>query len=277
MRPDLPRVFEVHDSMPKAPTRDIITYYEEAGSGDPLLMIMGLSGDLQAWALQVPVLSKHFRVITYDNRGAGRSSAPDRPYSIAQMAGDAVALLDQLGIQRAHVLGFSMGGYIAQELAITHPDRVSKLILLATAAEIDGYGRTAVRSWMDSARSNLSREQIVRQRSLFLYSAELLDDADRYERAVLNNLANPYAQADVGFLRQAEAILDWDASTRSSAIKSPTLVVAGKEDILVPARNSEKLAKLIPGATLQVLSGGHVGCIEFPHEYNEAFLGFLQG
>lgn len=261
--------------MPKAPTRDIITYYEEAGKGEPLLLIMGLGGDLQGWALQVPELAKHFRVITYDNRGAGRSSAPDRPYSIRQMAGDAAALLDHLGIEKAHVLGFSMGGYIAQELVLNYPNRVGRLALLATAAAIDGYGRAVVRAMMDIRRSNMSREQVVRALAPFLYSPELLDDEDRYERAILNSVNNPYAQSDVGFLRQAEAILGFDAADRAAGIKHPTLVAVGKDDILVPPRNSEKLASLIPGATLKKLSGGHIGCIEYPREYNETFIEFF--
>jgi pimeloyl-ACP methyl ester carboxylesterase len=263
--------------MPKAPTRDIITYYEEAGSGDPLLLIMGIGGDLQGWALQVPELSKHFRVIAYDNRGAGRTSAPDRPYSIRQMADDACTLLDHLGIAKAHVLGFSMGGYIAQELVLNHPERVNRLILLATAPSIDGFGRAVVRSLMDIRRSNMSREQVVRALAPFLYSPELLDDDDRFERAILNSVNNPYAQSDVGFLRQAEAILGFEAADRLKAVKSPTLVVVGKDDILVPPRNSEKLARLVPGAALKVLSGGHIGCIEYPKEYNETFIEFLSG
>jgi 3-oxoadipate enol-lactonase len=261
--------------MPKVPTRDIITYYEEHGSGEPLLMIMGLGADLQAWALQVPALAKHFRVITYDNRGVGRSSSPDRPYAIPQMADDAIALLDALGIAKAHVLGISMGGYIAQELVLNHAARVEKLILMATAADIDGYGRVAVKNYINIRRSNMSREQIVRLHSQLLYSPEMLDDDDRYERAVLNTLANPYAQADHAFLRQAEAILGFDASDRLGAVKSPTLVITGKDDILVPPRNGQKLAKLIPGAQHKQLSGGHLGCLEYPHEYNEAILEFL--
>jgi pimeloyl-ACP methyl ester carboxylesterase len=214
-------------------------------------------------------------VITYDNRGAGRTSAPDRPYSIAQMAEDANALLDELGIASAHVLGFSMGGYIAQELALAHPGKVEKLILLATAADIDGYGRTVVKNLIEVRRSNMSREQVVRNTSPFLYSPELLDDADRYERAIQNNLANPYAQQDHAFIRQATAILGFDAADRLSAIKNKTLVVCGKEDILVPPRNAERLAKFIAGAERKTLSGAHLGCIEFPHEYNEAFIEFL--
>ncbi|MGI8925161.1 MAG: alpha/beta fold hydrolase [Tepidiformaceae bacterium] len=261
--------------MPTAPIRDLIMYYEEQGSGDPLVLIMGLGGDLQAWALQVPQLSRHFRVITFDNRGAGRTSAPDRPCSIAGMAEDVAALMDHLGIAKAHVLGFSMGGYIAQEFALAYPKRLDRLILLATAPDIDGYGRAVVKNWIDVRRSSMSREQVVRLTSTWLYSAELLDDEARYERSVLNSLNNPYAQQDHAFIRQAQAVLAFDARERLSAIQAPTLVVAGREDILVPPRNSARLAKLIPNATLLELSGAHLGCIEFPAEYNQAFLEHL--
>ncbi|MBA4181358.1 MAG: alpha/beta hydrolase [Anaerolinea sp.] len=261
--------------MPNAPIRDIMTYYEEAGSGDPLILVMGLGGDLQAWALQVPALSKHFRVITFDNRGAGRTSAPDKPYSIVGMADDLAALMDRLEIPEAHILGWSMGGYIAQEFAIKYPARVEKLILLATAANIDGYGRAVLTSWINARRSNLSREQWQRFMAPYVYSPGLLDDRERFERAILNGVNNPYAQQDHGFLRQADAILAFDASDRLGNVKAPTLVVGAKDDVLVPVRNAEKLAKLIPGATLKVLDGGHAGALEYPNEYNAAFLEFL--
>jgi len=261
--------------MPIVPIRDIMTYYEEAGSGDPLVLVMGLGGDMQAWALQAPALAKHFRVITFDNRGSGRTSSPDKPYSIAGMADDLAALLDSLGVPKAHILGWSMGGYIAQEFALKYPARVNKLILLATAASIDGYGRTIVRNWINVRRSNMSREQIARLTATWLYGSELFDDEARFERAIANSVANPYGQQDHAFIRQAQAVLGFDASDRLANIKAETLVIGCEEDILVPPRNSEKLAKLIPGAALKTMSGGHAGCIEYPNEYNAAFLEFL--
>ena len=261
--------------MPSTPIRDIITYYEEAGSGEPLILVMGLSGDIQAWALQVPTLAKYFRVITYDNRGAGRTSAPDKPQSIATMANDLAALMDHLAISRAHILGWSMGGYIAQEFAIKYPAKVEKLALVTTAPNIDGYGRAVLNSWINAKRSNLSREQWYRFTAPYLYSAALLDDPARFEAAIANSASNPYAQQDHAFIRQAEACLAFDASDRLSAVKSQTLVVGSKDDVLVPARNSEKLASLLTGSTLKILQGGHAGLIEYPNEYNTAFLEFL--
>src|SRR4029434_10952353 len=107
--------------MPKVKVNGVELHYVESGSGDPLLMIMGFGGDHQAWAFQVPALAEGYRVITFDNRGAGQSEGPDVAYSTAMMADDAVGLLDVLRIERAHVLGVSMGGMIAQELALNHP------------------------------------------------------------------------------------------------------------------------------------------------------------
>ena len=261
--------------MPDATIRDIITYYEEAGSGDPLILIMGLGGDLQAWALQAPALAKHFRVITFDNRGSGRTSSPDRPCSIAGMADDLAALMDHLGIASAHILGFSMGGYIAQEFALKYPARVNRLILLATAAHIDGYGKNIVKSWIDVRRSNMSREQVVRLTAAWLYGPELFDDEARFERAVQNSASNPYAQQDHAFIRQAQAVLGFDVRERVAGITQQTMVIGCKDDILVPPRNAEKLAALLPKGTLKILPGGHVGCIEYPNEYNTAFMEFL--
>ncbi len=261
--------------MPYVPTRDIITYYEEAGSGEPLVLIRGLGSDLQAWALQVPALAKHFRVITYDNRGAGRTGSPDKPYSVAGMAEDLAALLGELKVEKASILGYSMGGMIAQEFALKYPAKVDKLILLATSSRLDGYVRTVIGNLISIRRSNMSREQVVRASAPFIYSAALLDDTERYERAIQANVDNPYSQQDHAFIRQAQAILAFEAASRVSGIKAQTLVVTNHEDTLIPPRHGEALAKAIPGAKLRPLEAGHAGVIEHPNEHNTAFLEFL--
>ena len=124
--------------MPNATIRELDMYYEVAGSGEPLLLIMGLGADLNAWVRQTPVLSTRYRTVTIDNRGVGRSSKPPGPYSTAQMADEAAGLLDHLGVERAHVLGVSMGGMIAQEVALRHPRRVGTLTLVCTYAAPGG-------------------------------------------------------------------------------------------------------------------------------------------
>ncbi len=261
--------------MPTAPIRDINMYYEDSGSGDPLVLIGGLGADAQSWALQVPVLARHFRVITMDNRGSGRTSAPDKPYSIAGMADDVAGLLDHLGIAKANVLGFSMGGAIAQEFALKYPARVEKLILMNAAPYADGQVAAIIKNWINVRRSNMSREQAQRFIAPFLYSAELIDDQDRYERAILNSVSNPYAQQDHAFIRQAQALLAFDTRDRLATVKAETLVVSAAEDILIPSRNQERIVKLLPKAKHVTLAGGHAGFIEHAAQYNAAILEFL--
>jgi pimeloyl-ACP methyl ester carboxylesterase len=262
--------------MPTVETGDIATYYEEAGSGVPLVIICGLSADLQVWRFQVPELSKRVRVICYDNRGAGRTSAPDQPYTISGMADDLAVLMDRLHIESAHVLGWSMGGLIAQAFALAHPRRLRRLILVATLTQPDGFVRLAVRNWMNIRRSDMSFEQIARFVSRYNFSPPFYDDETTYEKIVQIIATNPYAQKVHAFLRQAEALLACDSGGSAKGIAAPTLVLAGVHDNLIPPYHSERLAEAIPGATYKALSGAHAGFLEFPNEYNRAILDFLQ-
>ena len=262
--------------MPTVETGDIATYFEEAGTGEPLILICGLNADLQVWRFQIPELSKRFRVICYDNRGAGRTSAPDQPYSIAGMAEDLATLMDRLRIDTTHLLGWSMGGLIAQAFALSHPRRVRKLILMSTTARPDGFLRLAVRNWMNIRRSDMPFEQIVRFMSRWSYSPALYDNEPLYEKFIQVMATNPYAQKAHAFLSQAEALIAYDPRDAATNIRAQTLVLVGVHDNLVPPYNSERLAKSIPGATLKVLSGAHVGFVEFPDEYNAAIAGFLE-
>lgn len=262
--------------MPTFETGDIATYCEEAGAGEPLILICGLSADLQAWRFQIPELSKRFRVICYDNRGAGRTNAPDQPYSIAGMAEDLAALLDRLRIDTAHLLGWSMGGLIAQAFALAHPRRVQKLILVATMVRPDGFVRLAIRNWMNVRRSDMSFEQTARFVSRWSYSPALYDNESLYEKFIQVIATNPYAQKAHAFLRQAEALLAYDPGDAATAIRAQTLVLVGAHDNLIPPYHSERLAKSIPGAMLKVLRGAHAGFVEFPDEYNAEIARFLE-
>jgi 3-oxoadipate enol-lactonase len=261
--------------MPSVKTGDIVTYYEEAGSGEPLILICGLSADLQVWRFQLPELSKRLRVICYDNRGAGRTSAPDEPYSIAGMADDLAALLDHLRIDSAHILGWSMGGLIAQQFALTRPQRVRKLILVSTTSQPDGFVRLAIKNWMNIRRSDMPFEQIARFQSRWGYSPAFFDNEQAYEKLVHTMATNPHAQKAHAFLRQADALLAHKMGDAASGIRAQTLVIAGVHDNLIPPYHSESLAKTIPGATLKVLDAAHTGFVEFPDVYNRAILDFL--
>src|SRR5581483_8431240 len=133
--------------MPTARVNDIAMYYVEAGAGEPLVLVMGLGGDHLAWGFQLRPFAERYRVIAFDNRGAGRTDAPDVPYTTPLMASDTLALMDTLGIERAHVLGVSMGGMIAQEMALAAPERIHTLHLACTLARPDTYLRALLDAW----------------------------------------------------------------------------------------------------------------------------------
>jgi pimeloyl-ACP methyl ester carboxylesterase len=263
--------------MPTFTRNGFSTWYEDTGSGDPIVFICGLSADLQVWRFQVPELGKTHRVITYDNRGAGRSDAPDEPYAIAQMADDLVALLDHLGVDRAAIAGWSMGGVIAQTLALAHPQRVARLLLLGSFAAPDGYLAAAISNWVNVRRSNMSYEQVVRHVARLVYSPALANKPQAYEAFIQAMLSNPFRQTEHGFFRQAAALLAYAAPDRLGELAAPTTVLVGEHDQLTPPYLSMKLAQAIPGARLQVLPAGHSGFVERPDDWTTAIRDALAG
>jgi len=261
--------------MPRLQTRDIVINHEEQGRGDPLLLIGDLGADLRAWALTAPALARHLRVITFDNRGSGLTSAPDSPYTVEQMADDAAGLLAALGVAKAHVLGFGMGGFIAQELALRAPGVVDRLVLVGTAPALDGYTRAAYSALAQVRRTNISREGFVRVMLPMLYSRSFLEDAARVNRAVDASVGSVIVQQDHAFIRQVQACLRFDAADRVKGIKAPTLIIHGEEDVLVQPHNAEALRSTIPGAKLVAVPGGHAAIFENPDDCNAAILEFL--
>lgn len=262
--------------MSSAKIGDIDVYYEEHGSGEPLLLIMGLAADSTAWLFQIPDFARHYRTIAFDNRGVGRSSKPRGSYTIHQMADDAAGLLDFLEIERAHVVGVSMGGMIAQELALRHPERVRTLHLGCTLARSDAYLRALIEAWRD-VRRNLTREASLRAFGLWLFAPATYQERPEFiEMLYQNALANPFPQTLIGFLRQGDAIVTHDALPRLPALRCPTLVSVADEDILVPPRFSREVAACVPGARLEVLSGaGHAYFWERPEAFNALCLDFM--
>ena len=262
--------------MPKVRVGDVGLHYVEAGTGDPLLLVMGLGGDHLAWGLQMPVFAQRYRVIAFDNRGVGQSDAPDEPYTTRMMADDAAGLLSALGVERAHVIGLSMGGMIAQELALNHPARLWSLQLHATYARPDGYLRALVAAWR-TVRAALGREEALRTMALWLFTPDAYNERPQLVENLLQTaLANPYPQSLTGFLRQTEAVLAHDTLDRLGAIRYPTLVSVAEQDVLVPPRFSHELASRIPGAELVVIPGsGHVALWEHPDAFTETCLTFL--
>jgi len=248
----------------------------EAGAGDPLVLVMGFGGDHLAWGLQIPVFAEKYRVIAFDNRGVGQTDAPDQPYSTAMMADDTVGLMDALGIDRAHVCGVSMGGMIAQEIALRHPARVRTLQLHATLARPDAYMHALTDAWRH-VRPKVEREEWLHTLGLWLFAPVTYTERPQFVELVLQNaLANPYPQSLVGFYRQGEAVRGHDTLDRLEQLRCPTLVSVADHDILVPPRFSHAIAQRVPGAELKIIAGaGHAYMWEQPDAFNAMCLEFL--
>jgi pimeloyl-ACP methyl ester carboxylesterase len=265
--------------MPEARVNDLNLHYDIQGSGDPLLMVMGLGASSAAWdPALIAELARSFRVITYDNRGTGLSDKPDIPYSLEMFAADAIALIDSLRLDRIHVFGPSMGGMIAQELALRYAPRLQTVTLGCTTFG----GKNAVPpppesiKLLTAPRNGASEEEIIRRGWPLAYSSTFLQNhrAD-LEASIPRLLANPTPV--FAYKRHLDATYGLKTYDRLPAITTPTLVITGAEDVLIPAKNSEILASRIPGAKLHIIPGaGHAFFNEARAEFIAAFVPFPQ-
>jgi len=261
--------------VPLIDANGVALYYEEEGSGAPLLLITGLGASLETWAAQRQAFAARYRVIAFDNRGAGRSATPSPPWTVAAMAQDAVGLLDALGIACAHVVGVSMGGMIAQELAIHHPERVARLVLAMSFARPEPIRRDFLlhRRWARLQGANLLSEGIATLP--WLLSPTSMRDGSRLESILALVSAMPFMTAEA-YGHQVDAIVDHSTRDRLHLVRAPTLVLAAVEDVLTPVFLSEEIVAGIPGARLEVLPrGGHATLVEYPDDFNRAVLAWL--
>ena len=228
---------------------------DTGGAGPPVLLIMGLGMNATGWWRTVPALSD-FRVIAFDNRGVGRSDRVPGPYTTAEMADDAVSVLDAAGVESAHVYGISLGGMIAQEVALRHPDRVRALVLGATTAG----GANLVPAAEDvnafvRLRAQMTAEHAVWASVPINYSRRTrAEGGDRIAEDIAQRLRFP-VEAEY-YSAQLAAAHGHDAAV--GEIQAPTLVVHGDEDVLIPPANGERLAELVPGAELAMWSAAHL-------------------
>ena len=252
-------------------------HYETESHGPPLLLVAGLGQPAIAWDPSlIQQMAKQYQVITYDNRGTGLSDKPDNPYSISLFASDAVSLLDILKVPRAHIFGVSMGGMIAQELAIHSASRVASLTLGCTTPG----GRNAVQAPPDSmkmleGRAGMTPEEAAHEGWKLSFS----DDFIRTHRAELEgHMQRSLTQVTPRFAyeRHLQATLTLRVFKQLKEITAPTLVVTGKDDILIPSANSEILAREIPGAELVMLdNAGHGFFISARDRFVKVFQEFL--
>ena len=261
--------------MPTANVNGIEINYQLEGDGaETIVLINGLADDLLTWELQMPAfLEAGYRVLRFDNRGVGYSSAPVGPYTSRTLADDAKALVDELGVTDFHLMGVSMGGMVAQEYALAYQDDLHSLTLACTYAAPGPFCSRMFAMWADMAPV-LGVPFVMRDVTLWAFTLPFFEE--RTEELVEFETAMRYmAQPTYAYLAQLSVIQAHDTTDRLSEIGAPTLVLAGEEDVLIPVSLSEKLRAGISGAEWSTTKGGHACLWEHPDEFNEAFLAFI--
>jgi pimeloyl-ACP methyl ester carboxylesterase len=264
--------------MPYCQCLDVRLYYEVHGRGPDLLLISGLGGGAWSWFAQVPFLKNYYRTIIFDNRGAGRSDMPPGPYRMEQFAADALCLLDHLEVDRALVVGASMGGMIAQALALTAPERLRALVFVCTHCGPPERTPPAPGVLQGLTQNQgLTQAEIVDKDLPFLFSARFLESQPEALKAYRQAQLSPPPQPDYAFQAQLAAIQAFSCCPRLSQVALPTLVVTGTGDVVVPPANARLLAGLLPRAELVELPGaGHAVTVECADEFNALAHEFLQ-
>lgn len=256
--------------MPTVQVGDINIYYEIHGKGEPLVMICGASATTESYALLAPIYARQYQVILFDNRGTGKTDAPDIPYTAEMMADDLAGLLDSIGIKSAHIYGQSMGGMIAQEFALRHPRRVKSLALqCTTCGGPHSPPLNESKRFNPELRTKMTPEELGEETLQLCVTPGFIkkhpEVARRMKEAMMKH----------GALRQAQAAKDHSTYERLPEIKVPTLILVGDVDAAIPAENSRILASRIPQAELVVFKGaGHI-LIEAGNKPAHVILEFL--
>jgi pimeloyl-ACP methyl ester carboxylesterase len=264
--------------MPYVVSRDARIYYEVRGEGSPLVLVEGLGYAMWMWIMQLEDLSKEFKLIVFDNRGVGKSDKPPYPYTMDLFAEDLKVVLDANTIERAHILGVSMGGMIAQQFAIKYPSRVKSLILVAThhGGDIDPPPMETIQAMFGPPPSGIKDErELYRYKMKYAFSKKWYDEnQDILNRLIEHRISMP--QSPEAYLNQAYAVFNFNLSNEITKIAAPTLIIHGDEDIVVPVSNAYKLHKKIASSTLLIFRGaGHLVNIEGASEFNKAVKIFI--
>ena len=260
--------------MPYAKSNEIKLYYKTYGEGFPVVLISGLGSQHESWATQVPIYSKHFKVIAFDNRGIGKSDKPDHPYSIEMMADDTIGLLDHLEIEKAHIIGKSMGGMVAQWIGIKYPERVDKIVMGCSSATRDKVGNLILQLGRDITTKVGAKTGWML--ALFLgYSREYIEsNFDSIMKVMENVPDNP--EGITGYLNQSKGCENHEVLELLHKIKAKTLVMYGENDLITAPSRSKKLAEFIPNSIEKSFDAGHGFWREHQKEVDEIVLDFLK-
>ncbi len=263
--------------MPIVKSDPITLNYHVTGQGPPLLLIGGLGMPMQGWGLQMKAFSRHFKLIRMDNRGCGRSSLPDKPFSIQEMSGDVIDVLDHLDLEFVHVLGVSMGGFIAMELAASVPERVKSLVLAHTAPRTPDLARQRMTLWQLMRKEPVSDAILAREQLLWIFPEKIMEN-DKTMKIVMENLIlGMKAQSPEGFKSQADACATFDIRDRLQQIPQPVLIISSEDDISIPLSHTMKLKRLPNVRKVKIFpSAGHISHLIHAEAFNREVIDFLQ-
>lgn len=263
--------------MPTATINNISIYYEQHGEGtDDLILIGGLSSDHQVWKSTLRHFSTHFRILIFDNRGAGKSSTPDYPYTTEMMAQDVLQLMDLLGIKRAHVLGHSMGGCIAQQIALLAPEKINKMIIACSRAKPNALANMALTTREKLQAAGMPIEILAEYVMPLLFSETFLQNTAQVKGFIQWTMQNPNPQSAMGFSHQLHAVKTHNVADRLSEIHVPTLVIAGDEDILMPKASANIFSESLKNSEFVVIPDcAHMPHVEKSREFAEIVMRFL--
>ena len=264
--------------MPKVKVSDIEMYYESVGEGDPVVLITGYGADLFQWALQAAELAQSYTCYMIDNRGVGQTDKPEGPYSIKMMADDVAGFFNAVGIEKAHLVGHSMGGMISQQFALDHPEKLRSLTLASTTCRVPKGADLLLSLWTDILEK-LGNEALVNNIIAWCFTHDYVEN--QYEslmmmREMMLDHMKESPLLPEAFRSQCAAATTFDLAEQIKNISIPTMVLVGKNDILTPPRFSEEIAERIPGSYLNIIEGGHAYNQEAPAAFNSALLDFFK-
>jgi 3-oxoadipate enol-lactonase len=263
--------------MPSVTVGDRLIAYEEYGAGDPVVWLQGTGESKHGWVGQISELSDGYRCVATDHRDVGESTYVSDPYTPAHLAADTAAVMDAIGVGPAHVVGYSLGGATAQELALARPDLVRSLVLLSTWASSDEWFKAEMRNWQSIRRQHLDDEAgFLDALGPWLWSPATYAMPGFVEGLHAAMMSEEPRQRPDGWIRQCDADIAHDAAARLDAVGVPALVIVGEDDICTPPRYARELCALLPSAELvQIPDAGHGAIGEKIAEVNAAIAGFL--
>ena len=262
--------------MPIVSVNGLKLYYESEGDGEPVVLIPGFAAGRWIWFKQTAELARKFRVIVFDPRGVSASDKPEGPQTIGLLADDIAHLLRTIGIESAHIVGASFGGFVAQEFALKYPEMVRKLVLCCTSFGGPNHVVPAPETLEALASTKgLNSEERMRANLLLAFTPEYVQT----QAAEVDQIVHLRATNEVPehiYLSQLHVAVSFNSESRLEKIASPTLVLSGDADVIVPVQNSRNLAAKIPGAKLEIVAGGsHTFFIEQAEEFNQIVSEFL--